>query len=70
MYLELSELLHQLLLLFAVAEWRKDVQEHFEEIQILPRNAGQCEDGSDAAHTHRHTHSIVFSLCPEVVGNV
>lgn len=49
MYLKLCELLHQFLLLFTVGQWRKDVEEDFQEIQILPRNTGQCEDWGDAA---------------------
>lgn len=51
MYLELRELLHQLLLLLAVAEWREDVQENLQKVQVFSRNAGQGEDGRDAAQT-------------------
>lgn len=53
--LELGELLHQLLLLLAVAQRGEDVQEDLEEVQTLPRHTGQGEDGCDAAHTHTHT---------------
>lgn len=48
-YLKLSELLHELLLLLAVAEWGDDVEEDLEQIQTFPRHTGHGEDGSDAA---------------------
>ena len=48
-YLELSELLHELLLFLAVAEWGDDVEEDLEQIQTFPRHTGHGEDGSDAA---------------------
>ena len=51
-YLELRELLHQLLLLLAVAQWRQDVQEDLQEVQTDSRHAGQGEDRRDAARTH------------------
>lgn len=47
-YLELCELLHELLLLFAVAQWRKNIEEDLQEVQILPRYAGEGEDGCHA----------------------
>lgn len=47
-YLELCQLLHELLLLFAVGEWWQDVQKHFKQVQTLSGHAGQCEDRSDA----------------------
>lgn len=48
-HLELGQLLHELLLLLAVGEWREDVQEDFKQIQTLSRHTGQCEDGGDTA---------------------
>lgn len=36
MNLELCELLHELLLLFAVAERRQDVKEDLEQLEVLP----------------------------------
>ena len=57
-HLELCELLHELLLLLAVAEGRQDVEEDLEVLQALPRHVGQGEDGSDAgeeSHTHVNT---------------
>jgi len=50
-HLELRQLLHELLLLLAVAERRQDVEEDLEEVQVLTRDAGQGEDGRDAADT-------------------
>lgn len=47
-YLKLSELLHELLLLLAVAERRQDVEEDLKQVQTLSRHAGQGEDGCDA----------------------
>ena len=46
-YLELCQLLHEFLLLFAVGEWRQNIQKDFEEVQTLSRHTGQCEDGGD-----------------------
>ena len=46
-YLELRQLLHEFLLLFAVGEWRQNIQKDFEQVQTLSRHAGQCEDGGD-----------------------
>lgn len=51
MYLELSKLLHELLLLFAVAQGGQDVEENLQQVQILPRYTRQRENGSDAAYT-------------------
>lgn len=46
-YLELCELLHEFLLLFAIGEWRQNIQKDFEQVQTLSRHAGQCEDRGD-----------------------
>lgn len=48
-YLELRQLLHEFLLLFAVGERWQDIQKNFQQVQTLSRHAGQCEDRSDAA---------------------
>lgn len=48
--LELGELLHELLLLLAIAEGGQDVEENLEQIQILPGNTREREDRRDAAH--------------------
>lgn len=54
-YLKLSQLLHELLLSFTVAEGRDDVEEHLEQVQTLPRDTGQGKDGRDAAEAeHKH----------------
>lgn len=62
MYLELCELLHQLFLLFAVAEWREDVQENLQKLQVLSRNTRQGEDGRDAARTQTKENYIKPSV--------
>ena len=41
-------MLHELLLLLAVAERRQDVEEDLKQGQTLSRHAGQGEDGCDA----------------------
>lgn len=46
-YLELRQLLHELLLLFAIGEWWQDIQKDFKQVQTLSRHTGQCEDRSD-----------------------
>lgn len=47
-YLELRQLLHELLLFFAIGEWWQNIQKDFEQVQALSRHAGQCEDRGDA----------------------
>lgn len=46
-YLELCQLLHEFFLLFAIGEWRQNIQKDFEQIQTLSRHARQCEDRGD-----------------------
>lgn len=59
MYLELRELLHELLLLFAVAQRRKNVEKDLQKVQILPRYTGEGEDGRHTVRreTHHYTHT-------------
>lgn len=52
-YLELRQLLHELLLFFAIGEWRQNIQKDFEQVQALSRHAGQCEDRGDAVEGGR-----------------
>ena len=52
-YLELCQLLHELLLLFAIGEWRQNIQKDFEQVQAFSRHAGQCEDRGDAVEGGR-----------------
>jgi len=60
-YLELRELLHELLLLFAVAQRRKYVEKDLQKVQILTRYTGEGEDGCHTVereirhYTHRYT---------------
>lgn len=57
-YLKLSKLLHELLLLLTVAEWRDDVEEDLEQVETLPRHAGQREDGCDSARKSMQEYMI------------
>lgn len=57
-HLKLGKLLHELLLLLGVAQWRNDVQEDLQQIETLSRHAGQSEDGCDAARKNTVTISV------------
>lgn len=69
--LKLSQLLHKLLLLLAVAEWRDDVEEDLQQVKTLSRYTGQGKNGRDAAgkinitrSEHRHHWKVsVFAYC-------
>lgn len=47
-YLKLGQLLHELLLLFAVAERREDVEEDLQEVKALSGHTRQGENRRDA----------------------
>lgn len=63
MYLELRKLLHELLLLFAVAQRRKNVEKDLQKVQILTRYTGEGEDGRHTVgRDKRHyTHKLVLN---------
>ncbi len=63
LYLELCELLHELLLLLDVAQRRKNVEKDLQKVQILPRNTG---DGENGCHTvERVIHHYKHAYCTD-----
>lgn len=57
-YLEFCQLLHKLFLLFAVGEWRQDIQEDFKKVQTLSRHTGQCEYRRDTVERQMCKNSL------------
>ncbi len=59
LYLELRELLHELLLLLTVAQRRKNVEKDLQKVQILPTHTGEGENGRHTVGRaiHHYTHA-------------